>query len=398
MRKQFQISGLAAASAILLCGAGGALADQAPAPAKPPVPSLSDVLMSSGLSVTGYVDAALSDPEGDASRNGITGVVPSGFSLKQAALTVAYQPASGFGALVNFIAGTDVLDLGLPGASGASCTGTCSASALGYDLFQAYGQYTSGTFTVLAGKFATVAGAEVVAPTGNTNVTRSLLFDAEPLALTGVRLTDAINSKVSISLGANNGWAVGNPVDRPAAGDLKTGEFALSLTPIKPLAITADAYWGKDVAPSGWPSGGSRTLADLVATWTVTSKFNVVVNYDWGQQDAAYALGSRLEPDTWQGVALYLNYQLTDKWRVSLRGEEFQDKEGLILAGFNPVVSPVLPVAGAGGTAQEGTLTLGYDPTGHVEIRLEGRMDWYPQPVAAGHQTDEGWLEGYYKF
>ena len=47
-------------------------------------------------------------------------------------------------------------------------------------MLQAYAQYATGNWTIIGGKFVTLAGAEVIAPTGNTNFSRSLLFAYEP--------------------------------------------------------------------------------------------------------------------------------------------------------------------------------------------------------------------------
>ena len=46
----------------------------------------------------------------------------------------------------------------------------------------------------------------MLASSGNTNVTRSLLYSFEPVTHTGVRLTFAANDQVNLTIGANNGF------------------------------------------------------------------------------------------------------------------------------------------------------------------------------------------------
>ena len=68
----------------------------------------------------------------------------------------------------------------------------------------------------------------------------------------------------------------------------------------------------------------------------------------------------------WDGVAAYVNYQLSGQWRVSLRGEYFDDKDGFM--------------TGVAQKLKEGTITFGYDPVSDFELRLEGRYDSSNEP------------------
>src|SRR5258706_10359087 len=102
----------AAATAVVLMGSvfGGAAlaADPAPAtPAAPAAPSLGDVLTSTGLTATGYVAASYYHSNGYSDFHQFD-IEHDTFQLDQTALTVAYQPKEGFGALVNIAAGEDM--------------------------------------------------------------------------------------------------------------------------------------------------------------------------------------------------------------------------------------------------------------------------------------------------
>jgi hypothetical protein len=220
-------------------------------------------------------------------------------------------------------------------------------------------QYAYGPLTVIAGKYVTLAGAEVINPTQNTNFSRSLLFtESEPLDHTGVRATYAIGDTLSIIAGINNGWNVTS-----TSYGSKTGEAGLAWTPSKSFSLSTSAYFGKTEYLPGTSVlvDADRTLVDLVATYNATSALTFIMNIDWDRQDQAFGAGSTNA--TWYGAAGYLNYAFNDRWRVSIRGEYLDDCDGLITAAPN------------GQHLWEGTVTVGYAPTPHFELRVEGRYD-----------------------
>ena len=191
----------------MACAAAPVLADEAPgvapAPASaadvataPPaaVPNLSSMLTASNITATGYLDIGYTNIDstglflnGSPTRvfdapGAAAGHDFSAFNLNQAALTIAMQPKEGFGGLVNITAGQD--------ASTIASYGEGAGSQHNFDLTQAFGSYASGPLTVIAGKFVTLAGAEVIASPSDTNYSRSILFGyAIPFTHTGVRAT-----------------------------------------------------------------------------------------------------------------------------------------------------------------------------------------------------------------
>jgi hypothetical protein len=317
-----------------------ALADE-PA-AAPAGPTIADMLAASGITTTGYVAASyFHSNELNSYHNYDVG--HDTFQLDEAGITVAYQPKEGFGGVVNIIAGEDARL-----QNSFESPGTDSS----VEVLQAYLQYATGGLTVIAGKYTTLAGAEVIAPSANTNFSRSLLFTFEPAVHTGIRATYAVNDMFSVTGGVNNGWNY----DSTSYGS-KTGEVAVSFTPSKAFILTAQGYFGKD------PNlDGSRKLIDLVATWNATDALQLILSYDWGKQENVSTLTVNGSDDAkWNGAALYVNYKFSDAWRISVRGEYFDDKEGLL--------------TGADQKLKEVTLTLGYAPTTNFELRFEGRKD-----------------------
>jgi hypothetical protein len=368
-----------ACSALALAGIapGYLLAADPPAadaaPAAPVGNKLSQILDAVGLSVTGYVSSSFYHSTGLSTLHQFD-IEHDTFQLDQASVTLAYQPKEGFGAVVDLTAGEDARVLN------AAENGTNSA----FNVTQAYLQYATGPLTVIAGKFVTLAGAEVIDPTKNTNFSRSLLFFSEPLTHTGIRATYAATDTLSLIVGVNNGWNTTS-----TSYGSKTAELGVAFTPNKIFALTAQAYVGKDPG-----ADAERTLVDVVATYNVTSALTLVGNVNWGKQDVQPSTG--LPNEDWTTFAGYLNYAINDLWRVSVRGEILDDKEGFVTG------------TGVAQKVKEGTVTFGYAPAKAFELRAELRYDWSDQPVfqsrvnttgvsSSDHQTGFA-LQGLYKF
>lgn len=336
----------------LLAASLGAFGPARARAANDPAATIAQLLANSGITASGYLAASYYHSSGGNTFHQFD-TAHDAFQLDQAGLTLAYQPKQGFGALIDTIAGTDAQIVNAAESGSASSNNPI-------DILQGYVQYVHGGLTVQAGKFTTLAGAEVIAPTGDTNFSRSFLFYAEPMTHTGVRATYAFNSAVSVVLGVNNGWNY-----TTVTSGSKTVELGIALNPSASFSFSAQSYIGNDPIDLA-----RRTLIDTVATYNATATLQFVASYDWGEQQAsAVTAGGQ-----WSGVAVYVNKRLSRRWRVSLRGESFDDRNGFIT-----------------GTAQklkEVTLTLGYDPTQDFELRIEGRYDTSNRPTFFYAHTD----------
>jgi hypothetical protein len=365
------------------------LAADAPAAAPAPaIPGWADTLTAWGLTASGYVAASyyvnsgypggsFNPPDGEILGLPIHqfDVQHHTFQLDQAGFQLAYQPKTGFGALIDVMAGEDARILH-QAEDGNDNT---------VDIRQGFIQYASGALTVIAGKYVTLAGAEVINPTLNTNFSRSLLFFAsEPLTHTGVRATWAVSDTFSLIGGVNNGWNTTS-----TSFGSKTGEVGIAWTPNKTFSLTTQAYFGKfsEALPA------DRTLVDVVATYNVTSALTLILNFDYDNQDNPEPGGKSV---SWNGAAFYVNYAFSDQWRTSFRIEYVDDTDGF--------------VSGVQQTFKEATLTVGYDPVKNFELRAEFRYDKAEQNVFLKSQplteTGPGYadnlsqfaLQGVYKF
>jgi hypothetical protein len=375
------VSAIFAAPATALAQARGAAA--------PAVPTLEKVLEASGISVSGYMDVAYTHADKNIQTGFSDRVFDSqnnSFNLHQFGLTVAKQPKEGFGGLVNLTVGSDAQVIhSFPEGAGGSM----------FDVTQAYMQYATGPLTVIAGKYATMHGTEVIASTGNTNFSRSILFGAVPFTHTGVRATWALNDKVSLMGGVNNGWDQMTDANRG-----KTLELGATFNPIKPLTITVSGMSGRESAtPTGGATTagaqGTRTSLNATASYTIIDPLSVgleilsVKQDNVGGSDAKYS-----------GVAGYVTYMFMPKLRGALRIESFDDKNGF---HFAPATS-----GGAFATGQtkykEATATVSYLMSDSFEARAEVRRDQATNPVfvdsgaATSKNLMTGAIQGLYKF
>jgi hypothetical protein len=308
------------------------------------------------LVMTAYLDAAYAYLSGDGRfTSGVADRVfdlrRDAITLQQAAINVAYQPKEGFGGVVNLIYGDVAPVIRAYGAPVQDSK---------FDITQAYMQYATSGLTLVAGKFVTLAGAEVIASPADTNYSRSILFGyAEPFTHTGLRSVYAANDLVTLYLGVNNGWD--DFKNNNAGGTLETG---IGLSPSKALSITAVGCFGEERSGGLMNYGpeGQRSLVDLVATWTPIEQLTLVANYDWGRQDNAVLVttGTDLRA-TWQGLAGYVDYTFNDHWKSSVRAEYFDDEQGYR--------------TGVPQTWRELTTTIAYLPSKFIELRGEFRID-----------------------
>lgn len=342
-----------------------------------------------GVVISGYLDGSYNYLE-RSNRfisndfNRVFDLEEHGFTLQQAALTVAQQPAQGWGGLVNVLFGRDALTTASFGYNPDIGIGQN-----GFDILQVYGQFAHGSFTIMMGKFVTLVGVEVVDPTADTNFSRGLLFANTPDTHTGVRGIYAWSDKLKFTLGFNDGWDNIRDLSRGV-----TTEWGIAYTPNTTLSLSAQGYSGEErvfprtaTGPKGW-----RNLIDLIATYNFNDNLSLSLNYDYGTQSRAFlATQNNTDDAIWQGIAAYFNYKLSNTWRLSLRGEDFEDRNGYR--------------TGVAQTLKEITLTIAYMPIKSIELRAETRHDFSNvasfldrNGIDASKNQQSYAIEGIYKF
>ncbi|WP_293372317.1 outer membrane beta-barrel protein [Nevskia sp.] len=302
-KKLLSVAGLA-------CLPGMAFAD---------TPTLSSILEASGISISGYTSASYSVNynEGNRLNNRAYDSPTDTFTIDQASLTLGYAPESGFGATVNLLAGEDSTVI----------NGNYGDNDSIFSLPTAYVSYAGGGFTVIAGRFGSLAGYEVTADNAAPFVSRSFLFqNTQPFFHTGLRVTYKASDLLTFNLGAVNSAPQASTRD---ANKQKTLEANVTLTPTSTVLVALTNYLGVDdfefggtfpVAASTDDTFTTRTnLTDLVAQWTPTEKLTLAFNGDIADFKGIA---------TTRGAAFYGFYKFTDL--VALRGRveiaEFRPK------------------------------------------------------------------------
>lgn len=234
-----------------------------------------------------------------------------------------------------------------------------------FDLTQAYVTYKApigNGLDLKAGKFVTLHGAEVIRRTGDYQISRSLAFNfAIPFTHTGIMASYSFNSLLSLTAGIVNGWdnADDNNNDKSFHG-------MATITPIKDLSVTLGGTWGPEQRFAGdTRNGPKRGLLDLVASYKPIAPLTLTLNYDYAEQDEAFADGGATA--RWHAIAAYATYEITDKFSVGARGEYFRDEDGFRL-GFDPNTGKPIDL-------WEITLTARYKLLDHLFASVEFRHD-----------------------
>lgn len=174
------------------------------------------------------------------------------------------------------------------------------------------------------GEFVTSAGAEVIEANQNWNYSRSFLFAlAIPYYHVGARASMPVTHDFTAGVQLVNGW--NNFTDNNSGKTVGlTGAWA------KPKFTLNTTYY---VGPeNNHTNKGYRNLLDGVLLLTPTPKLSAYINYDYGQNRNAVQIESgAYQASTlsrWQGVALDLHYQATNRIAISPRWERFSDPNG----------------------------------------------------------------------
>lgn len=226
---------------------------------------------------------------------------------------------------------------------------------------------------VRIGKFATLAGYEVIESKDNYNYSRSLPFlFAIPFTHTGVRASYQAIETVKLTLGINNGWD-----SLEDNNDAKTLEFQALVTPTPWLTLSGVVYYGAEKTPVGvHDPGDKRWLIDLVATvsnipglpgWTFGA------NLDLAEEEAS-SVTDPGDDASWMGLAFYAKWQINEPWAVAARFSLLDDSDAFRTNGEDKQLSEI-------------TLTVEYRITKDTIARLEFRHDMSDEDVFLDHQS-----------
>jgi len=163
-----------------------------------------------------------------------------------------------------------------------------------------------------------------------------------------------------------NGWDLVRDNNRS-----KSVGAQLSLTLVSPLTVILNWIGGPELSGDNHTN---RNVFDLVAILKPTTRLTLGLNGDYGKENGTSIVNPGSDA-TWKGIAGYATLAVTDKFSVGLRGETFQDEDGVRLGTGTKV------------TLSEGTFTPSYKLTNHVLLRGEVRFDKADQPILTKRAT-----------
>lgn len=323
-------------------------------------PDLLSKNTSSNFKFSGYVDGsynylAQSNHFTSGTYDRVFDITPNGVTLQQAGVTLAYQPRQGLGGLITPVIGRDTYIFAPYGWNP-----DYGSQWVGFAIPQAYLQYAVSVWTLMAGSFIELAGAENLFSYKDTNFSRGILWGyAEPFTVMGFRASYVPNDKLTLIVGLNNGWDSIRDTGRQ-----KTIELGASYIFNPMYSLASYIYSGQQRIADRTSSGptGQRTLFDLIATMNATDKLSLIANYDGALQTKALLPSGNTAEAVWQGLAGYINYKVSDRWLTSIRGEIFSDRNGYR--------------TGVAQCWKELTLSVGYTGIKSLILRAETRRDF----------------------
>ncbi|MES2851080.1 MAG: outer membrane beta-barrel protein [Bacteroidota bacterium] len=200
-----------------------------------------------------------------------------------------------------------------------------------FALKQAYLSYApSSKIKFTLGTWATHVGYEMVDAYLNRNYSMSYMFTNGPFTHTGF--------KADISLGGKNALMVGlsNPTDYRSAPGMPKSIIAQFSTATKDDKLKAFLNF-----VGGKQNDYKKVIqGDIVATYTVSSKFSVGVNGTLQSLKLDTDSNGTFNSSSWIGAALYLNYDPISWFGLTLRAEYIDDNDEYL--GLKNVFAPTL--------------------------------------------------------
>jgi putative OmpL-like beta-barrel porin-2 len=280
----------------------------------------------SNFAVSGYVDAYyrfnFSNPKKEyGTTNNLTSFTNSHNSFELGMASVKLEHSMGkVGVVADLGFGTraDEFSYADRVANVDAAGGTADLTSR-FVIKQAYITYApKENLKFTAGSFATHVGYELVDPYLNRNYSMSYMFSYGPFLHTGVK-ADLTAGKSGFMLG------ISNPTD------LKSASFA------RKFLIGQYSYGGEKVKLYLNYQGGTFDSStkinqiDAVITGAISDKFSIGYNGTvQGVKTRSDYSAKFGESDSWWGSALYLNADPTSSFGLTLRGEYFDNKKGVL--------------------------------------------------------------------
>lgn len=174
----------------------------------------------------------------------------------------------------------------------------------------------SDKVTLTLGNFNTFLGYEVISPTGNFNYSTSYMFSYGPFSHTGVKADISLTDQLSLMVGLLNptDWTESNPINNVSLGVQLGYEADNGGAWLNFIGGNQQVGVGDDQDP--------LYQIDLTTGWDLTDAFYLGFNTSHQVQTTSV---DGADPSSFTGVALYLQYALSDDFKLGVRAENFME-------------------------------------------------------------------------
>lgn len=205
-----------------------------------------------------------------------------------------------------------------------------------------------------AGVFASHIGFESAVSSDNFTLTRSLLAENSPYYLSGAKITYEPNHNFDFALIVCNGW---QRIRRVSGNSLPAFGTHINYIANDKISFVWSSFVGTDDPDS---LRRMRYFNDLFAKFQVTKKLSLITGCDIGfQQKARFSS----DYNSWFTPIVIAKYAVSSKYSVSVRGEYFNDKNGVIIGTGTP----------NGFQTSGASINFDYAPTNKIMCRIEAR-------------------------
>ncbi|MRJ07918.1 porin [Ornithobacterium rhinotracheale] len=175
-----------------------------------------------------------------------------------------------------------------------------------------------------AGVLPSHIGSESAVGMDCPTLSRSIMAENSPYFETGVRLSyNSPNGQWYLAALALNGW---QHIERPDGNTTPAFGYQVTYTPNEKFSINASSFVGNEMPDT---EKKMRYFHDLYATLNVSPRVSFVGTFDIGAQQK---IQNNRDYSTWYGASLIGQFGVSEKTRLALRGEYYNDKDGVMIA------------------------------------------------------------------
>lgn len=163
------------------------------------------------------------------------------------------------------------------------------------------------------------------------NITRSILADNSPYYESGLKFGyTSENEKLYIAAMYLNGW---QRIQRIPFNQTPAFGTQLTYKPNSDYTFNWSTFIGNEQADTAkkW-----RYFSNLYATCQVSPKIGIIAGLDYGLQQKRDTLNKLDGMSSWYTPVLIFRYEMSPKLFVSVRGEYYDDKDGVIISTGTP--------------------------------------------------------------